>query len=82
MSKSTITSVGWKSEEDFFAAKRRDPKLEIIEKKWSEGSSPILLVKWGYIEKEEWEECFWFHHPSSTRCFECPHAKVCPQFVS
>lgn len=75
------TCQTWVDEEDFFEARRRDPKLEIIEKKWSEGSSPIILIRYGYIAREEWEKCFWIKHPSEARCWECPHSGVCPSYT-
>jgi len=76
----TITT-GWLEESEFFSRQRRDKDLEIIEKKWSEGSSPIMLVRAGYSEREEYEKCFWYAYPSSARCFECDHAKVCDKYT-
>lgn len=69
----------WIDEETFFERRRRDPKLEQVETKWSSGSSPTLLIKAGYIEREEWEKCYWLQHPSEARCWECEHAKECPE---
>jgi hypothetical protein len=81
--KTKITSgEDWKSEEDFFDASRRDQKIEIIEKRWSAGSNPIMLVKWGYVEREAWEKCGWLSYPSKARCFECPNSGLCPNYVA
>lgn len=42
----TVITSGddWRPEEAFFDARRHDLSLEIVDKKWSEGSSPIMLV--------------------------------------
>ena len=80
----TIITSGddWCDEESFFDARRHDPTLEIVDKKWSEGSSPIMLVKWGHIKKTPWEECGWYQYPSSARCWECQHSKQCPNYTT
>ena len=70
----------WREEEAFFDAKRHDANLSIIEKKWSEGSSPIVLVKWGYVKLEEWEKCFWYRYSTARRCHECKWSKQCPNY--
>jgi len=73
----------WIDEETFFDRRRRDPKLEILEKKWSGGSSPTILIRAGYPEKQPaYKDCYWYDYPSSNRCFECEHAKVCDKYVS
>ena len=37
--------IDWKPEDSFFDMRRRDPRWQIVDKKWSGGSSPILLVR-------------------------------------
>lgn len=81
MQSRVISGDGWRTEEDFFEHRRYDPKIEKIEQRWSEGSSSVLLVKWGYIEREDWEKCFWLKHPSSARCHGCQYSGACPSYV-
>lgn len=79
MKKEIITD--WITEDTFFDRCKSDPKLRKIDTKWSNGSSPIFLIKAGYIEKEEWEKCFWYQYPSQTRCFKCEFSTKCDKFV-
>lgn len=76
-----LVSETWMDEEEFFSRARRDPLLRKINKKWSSGSSPIMLIQAGYEYKEEWEKCYWYEYPSSVRCHECEWAKNCPKYV-
>jgi len=69
----------WVDEETFFDHRRRNPSLTIVDKKWSKGSSPIMLVKYGTIIKEEHEKCFWVQHPSKMRCWHCKLTD-CPNY--
>ena len=75
--------MDWIDEETFFERARRDPKLRILEKKWSKGSSPTMLIKAGYPEPQPaYKECYWYQYPSSVRCHNCEHENVCDKYVS
>lgn len=78
----TTIVTDWITEEQFFERCRRDPQLRKVDRKWSQGSSPIMLVKGGYEHKEEWEKCFWYEHPSVARCINCELGKQCDHWVS
>jgi hypothetical protein len=68
----------WIDEETFFARSRKDPKLIKLKKKWSEGSSPIMLIQAGYEKDEpEYKKCYWYLYPSSNRCHDCQHINEC-----
>ncbi len=71
----------WITEEEFNELRRLHPKLIKVDHKWSEGSSPILLVIAGYDTRPEHEKCFWYNHPSPARCHECEHINVCKQYA-
>jgi hypothetical protein len=76
----------WITEEKFNDLCRSTPSLIKLETKWSEGSSPILLVRAGHESdlppKPEHEKCYWYQYPSKARCSGCKHAEVCPQYKS